>query len=235
MSRFIRKTRRLLAPLGNHTPVTLSLRLALALSLSLALHAVLWLTVEVAPLAPARAKPALSAALVMKAPVRTEPAFMLPPYLVEPLEDARVVPPKQETLEPLFQRGPFELAAEAAATPSHPDEQPALVVARPDAVFYSATEVDRAAVFLNDVMPEYPPQAHADGIEGHVDVRVFIDEAGFIRDVAIDAASPPGFFEQAAISAFKTARFTPAYKNEQPVKSQKKIRIWFGLTDGGPP
>lgn len=235
MSRFVLKIRQSLAALGHHTPVVLGLRLVVAVSFSLAVHAGLWLNVKVAPPAPAQARPAFSAILVTKAPVHSEPAFLLPHQTVETSEEMGFPLPHEAMLELPPELGPLKPAAEAAVITTQLDEQPALVMVRPDAVFYSATEVDRGAVFLNDVMPEYPPQAHADGIEGHVDVRVFIDEAGFVRDVAIDEASPPGFFEQAAISAFKTARLTPAYKNEQPVKSQKKIRIWFGLTEGGPP
>lgn len=235
MSRFVLEIRKLLVPLGDHTPAVLSVRLALALSLSLAFHAGIWLGVKVAPPTPSQMRPALNVTLVATPPGRSEPTFMLPPYLSEPAQDT---PPQQLVGEqmpnPVPPQGPLELTGDAApATQLH--EQGAIVVARPNAVFYSATEVDRGAVFLNDVKPEYPPQAHADGIEGHVDVRVFIDEAGFVRDVTIDAASPPGFFEQAAIFAFRAARFTPAYKNEQPVKSQKKIRIWFGLNEGEPP
>lgn len=231
MSRFVQKIWVLLAPLGNHTPVALGVRLALALCLSLAVHAGLWLAVEVAPPTPSRMKPALSATLVAAPPGRSEPTFMLPPYRVEPPQDTRPsLLPDEQTPEPLPPQGPLELTGDTAPA-TELDEQGAIVVAPPDAVFYSASEVDRGAVFLNGVKPEYPPQAHAEGIEGHVDVRVFIDEAGFVRDVTIDAASPPGFFEQAAISAFRAARFTPAYKKEQPVKSQKKIRIWFGLSE----
>lgn len=232
MSRFILTARESLA-LSNYTPAVRTVRVALGLGLSLAIHAAAWLGIQVAPPAPAKQRAVITATLVAPAKPST-PIFMLPPYVIEPPAHPSEPPPLSEEPPLLTPPGALEFlpSGPEEPAPQNVEKSAQIMVNQPDAVFYSAGEVDRGAAFITDVQPDYPAEAHFRGVEGYVDIRVYIDEAGFVRDIRVDTAEPAGFFEEAAIAAFRTAKFAPAYKNDRPVKSQKKIRVTFGLTEG---
>lgn len=235
MSQFVYKARAFLA-LRHYTPESRAARVALALACSLALHGVIWHTVRIEPPVP-RKPPTLTAALVTRPQAPAAATFILP---ADPGQPSAPLPPREPPVSDEPQAVPLQGMLEVLPAPIESplgaeDEGtlPQIVVAQPDAVFYTAGEVDRGASFITDVQPEYPEEAHFRNIEGYVDIRIFIDEAGFVRDIKVEAAEPPGFFEEAAVSAFRTAKFDPAYKDNRPVKSQKTIRISFGLIDEG--
>ncbi|MBU4500828.1 MAG: energy transducer TonB, partial [Gammaproteobacteria bacterium] len=56
---------------------------------------------------------------------------------------------------------------------------------------------------------------------------------GRVSDLAVLSASPPGVFDESALQAFRTARFTPAQKNGRPVRALVQIEVvydWEGQT-----
>ena len=57
--------------------------------------------------------------------------------------------------------------------------------------------------------PAYPARATLEGVEGSVTLSFVVDEAGLAREIAVVAASEPGWFESAAIAALRDWRFEP--------------------------
>lgn len=207
-------------------------RIAVAALLSLGLHVVVWQSVKLAPPAPPH-RAALEARLVPQP--RSESLFTLPSEVepaIPPLPTIEEPPARMPTTSLLDPVVPVDRSV--ADDPAKPDTDtptlPQLSVAPTDAVYYKAGEVDHGAQFLNEILPEYPAEAHFRGLTGAVDLVLYIDEAGQIRDITVERAEPPGFFEEAAIKAFRTARFSPALKNGRAVKSRKNIRVSFDLT-----
>ena len=68
-------------------------------------------------------------------------------------------------------------------------------------------------------------------MRGSVDLNTelarFIDEAGTVRHVRIDGAPLLAALEEAARSAFLSARFTPGESNGAPVRSLIRVAIRF--------
>jgi TonB family protein len=58
--------------------------------------------------------------------------------------------------------------------------------------------------------PDYPQTAMAQRIGGSVTLEYTVDTRGEPRDIHVVEATPPGVFDQAAISAVKRWRYTPA-------------------------
>jgi TonB family protein len=57
----------------------------------------------------------------------------------------------------------------------------------------------------------YPPVAARMGVEGHVDLRVGIDENGDVKEVKVIRVRPPGYkFDEAAAQAMRQFKFAPA-------------------------
>lgn len=209
-----------------------ALRIGFAALLSLGLHIAIWQSVKLAPpAAPKRAAlearlvPAPKSASLFTLPSDVEPSAE-PPL---PIEEPPARMPTTSLLDPAVPIEPG-VAPNVATPDAAGTALPQLSVAPTDAVYYKAGEVDQGAQFLNEILPEYPAEAHFRGLTGSVDLVLYIDEAGQIRDITVERAEPPGFFEESAIKAFRTARFSPAIKDGRPVKSRKNIRVSFDLT-----
>ena len=72
--------------------------------------------------------------------------------------------------------------------------------------------------------PELPRQA---GIEGTVQLKVFVTRAGKVKQ-AVAMEGPDVFFD-AAIAAAKTALFAPAKQGDKPVDVWVMIPVTFKL------
>lgn len=57
--------------------------------------------------------------------------------------------------------------------------------------------------------PVYPWKAQREGIEGWVHLRFTISAEGWVEDAVIVDAQPPGYFEEAALSAVRRYRYRP--------------------------
>ncbi|MEQ8215850.1 MAG: TonB family protein [Smithellaceae bacterium] len=88
-------------------------------------------------------------------------------------------------------------------------------------------EVD-APRFLHRELPLYPHRARRLGREGKVVLKLFIDQAGKLRDVAVVEPAAYGFTE-AAVEAVKKSTFAPARRHGQSVASRAIINIRFHL------
>ncbi len=83
------------------------------------------------------------------------------------------------------------------------------------------TEKDR-------VVPDYPPDLRAQGIEGTVVLEVDIDATGNVVDVRIKR--PTGLaFDQAAMKAVRASKYNPARRGSESVAIRVTIPVKFRL------
>lgn len=88
--------------------------------------------------------------------------------------------------------------------------------------------VDHEPVPVKQVAPEYPVPASDGGIEGTVWVRCLVDELGRVRKTIITLSESP-LLNDAAVSAVRRWRFTPALLHGRPVAVWTTIPIPFKL------
>jgi protein TonB len=116
----------------------------------------------------------------------------------------------------------------AAAVAAVRDESRAPAVEVPtlvDPTWYTAKDLDLYPEALAPVDPPYP--ASVSDVTGEVTVLLAIDEYGAVQDFSVVTAQPPGYFEESALSAFRTARFTPAQRDGRPVRSRIVVKVRF--------
>ncbi len=84
--------------------------------------------------------------------------------------------------------------------------------------------VDRPPKAARQVAMAYPADAKRKGIEGHVILSILIDEEGRVRQARVLESTPPGVFDDAALSAVRQWEFEPAgYQG-------KNVRVWARQT-----
>jgi TonB family protein len=86
--------------------------------------------------------------------------------------------------------------------------------------FQGATALERRA-------PEYPRAAVANGVEGKVVVRAYIDPDGSVKQVTL--VSGPKLLSDAAIQAVRSWRFKPALQNGVPIADEQDMNFEFRL------
>jgi TonB family protein len=59
-------------------------------------------------------------------------------------------------------------------------------------------------------------------------LRLLINEAGAVDEAVAVQSDPPGVFDEAAVDAFASARFTPGRKDGNAVRSALRIELQFG-------
>jgi len=89
--------------------------------------------------------------------------------------------------------------------------------------------VDRMPVALRRIKPGYPMSARRRGITGQVLLRIFVDAEGGVREVQVQAAEPPGIFEEKAVEAARKWRFEPAMHKGTPVGVWMTLPVRFAL------
>jgi TonB family protein len=82
---------------------------------------------------------------------------------------------------------------------------------------------------IKSAKPEYPRKAELAKVEGWVELDFTVSESGQVKDIAVHAASAPGVFESAAISALSQWRYTPVVRDGKPVAQRARIRMRFAL------
>ncbi len=211
-------------------------RLGLALLCSLALHLALLLGVRVRPAALPEAQPAaLQVRLVAVKPEQPHVATGKTDAVAKratPEVSHQPAPPK-----PLAEHGNSPSAAPVPPRPSKPqavdvsDARPSMAIPLvDDPVFYPAKQLDVQPTALQLIKPAYPDEAAQHNIQGSVLLLLLIDESGRVREASVVEARPEGYFEEAALSAFRAARFRPAERKGRVVKSRALIRVSFELT-----
>lgn len=210
------------------------LRLLVAGALAISLHAAL--------LMPSRPT------LVGSASTETAPAMVVRLLTREvvvpgapdvPAETAAVLAPEVSppgsapTLarEPAREADPAVAAAPARAAKAVPDvaapvpTPPAPPGLPPAPDYFSGGRLDPGPRPLEDVDPLYPEEAKQQ--EGSVVLRLLINEAGTVDNVAVVRAYPAGLFEHSALEAFGKAKFSPGRMLGVAVKSQITIEVMF--------
>jgi TonB family protein len=84
---------------------------------------------------------------------------------------------------------------------------------------------------VKSVKPVYPKKANLSKIQGWVELDFTVTESGEVKDIAVHAASAPGVFEEAAISALSQWRYQPILRDAEPTAQRARIRIRFALAD----
>ncbi|HUF19600.1 MAG TPA: energy transducer TonB [Burkholderiales bacterium] len=124
---------------------------------------------------------------------------------------------------------PVSEASDAAALPAA--EQSFTL---PDLVYYPVSDLDVYPVPVSPISVSSADAVREAGIPpARVSLWVSIDETGWPAEVAIHDSDPEAVFDDAAMTALRGARFSPARKDGRPVRSRVLIELEFGrvLTD----
>lgn len=94
---------------------------------------------------------------------------------------------------------------------------------------YESDALDQRPGITKRVEPEYPAKARRMNIQGKVAVQMVIDTSGMPRNCSVVRADPSGYFEDAAIAAASSMRFTPGKLKGQPVNTLVLLPFTFRL------
>lgn len=187
-------------------------RLLVGLAVSVSVHLLVMLavrpvTVAYAPPQPLRVEirdvtPAADAAAI----TASQSDFSAPAASAPAAPDAAKPDPREQAQEP--HSGPdFGLATDR---------------------YYASNEVDvRAEPIGETPLLVYPRPAYQQRIAGKVVVSILISQLGNVDDVAVVKAEPAGVFEEAALSAARELKFSPALRAGRAVKSKKLVEVKF--------
>ncbi len=114
-------------------------------------------------------------------------------------------------------------AKPVASSPSSGIEVPLIR----DPTYYPTKQLDELPQPLAMIRPDCPAAAVGSRINGRVQLLLLIDEYGMVNDASIIEAAPDRVFEEATLSAFRVARFSPAQRQGHPVKSRVILRVNF--------
>jgi len=128
--------------------------------------------------------------------------------------------PTSFVVAPPLEPTPPEPAPVVAAAPVAPPAPPP-----PPPGNLSASAVQ----YLEPLQVEYPRLSKRLGEAGVVMLRVFIDEAGRVRDVQVSRTSGHPRLDDAAMAAVQKARFKPPSENGQAVSGYAQVPVDFQL------
>lgn len=94
-------------------------------------------------------------------------------------------------------------------------------------VVMTADTVDELPVPVQQAAPQPPARARQKGISGVVLVSLLIGVDGRVQDVDVLESRPTGVFDEAAITAVKQWRYTPAQYQGEPVPLRIDVPIRF--------
>ena len=94
---------------------------------------------------------------------------------------------------------------------------------------YESDSLDERPSITRRVEPEYPAKARRMNVQGKVAVQMVIDTSGLPHNCSVVRAEPSGYFEEAAIAAASSMRFTPGKLKGQPVNTVVLLPFTFRL------
>jgi len=170
----------------------------------------------VAPAAPPKITPPPPPAPPVRRPIPPQPRSMItaPPT---PAPAPFVAPPPREP-------APIEPAPVAVAAPVAPVAPPPPPAPAPPRNL-SASSVQ----YLEPLQVDYPRLSKRLGETGVVMLRIFIDEAGRVRDAQVSRTSGHPRLDDAAMAAVQKARFRPPSENGQAVSGYAQVPVDFQL------
>lgn len=137
------------------------------------------------------------------------------PRLADGAEKAAAEKPKAKAEQP--QKPP----ASPASSPGSGVEVPVIR----DPTYYPARQLDVYPRLATEVQRKCPDAAVAQHVNGSVQLLLLIDEYGILNEASVVDAKPAGMFEETALQAFRAARFVPAEKQGNHVKSRVLLRV----------
>lgn len=172
-------------------------------------------------------------AVFLPAPVPVEVRFL-------PAEHRPFEPPKPMVAKPTLR--PVEISIPTVApveiSPPHaPTNAITVAVAPTPPAAASASPALEAAplpprfdlAYLRNPAPAYPPLSRRLKEEGRVMLRVLVDARGEVRTVELANSSGHARLDQAAVTAVRHWRFTPARSGERAVDGWALVPIVFQL------
>lgn len=96
-------------------------------------------------------------------------------------------------------------------------------------VVMTADTLDVAPRPLDRTPPRYPAAARKQGVEGVVVLNLLIDAGGRVTRAKVLESSPPGVFDQAALAAAKSWRFSPGTLGGEARASWQRQELRFSL------
>lgn len=164
-----------------------------------------------------------------------------PPDVLDPLGEVEVELDVVAQVEaPTAERRPNESTSPSTATtsasspaprrePVAPSTSTAASMAQP-AVRFAGASVDRPPRSMpTNRAPDYPPSARYDRSEGRVTLRVAIDDAGEVADIAIHRSSGDYRLDEAALAAVRLWRFYPSVVGGAPAAAEVLVPVRFTL------
>jgi len=145
----------------------------------------------------------------------------LPESIATPLTEA--VTRAETPVDMTVPSGKASGSAQISALPSLPIDI--------DTTWYQAREVDQHPKAIGAVEPVYPEEAKRRNLEGTLKLMLKIDPLGRVLSAEVVEATPPDVFNEAALAAFREARFHPAIRDGRPVRYQAYMRVEFRLRD----
>lgn len=92
-----------------------------------------------------------------------------------------------------------------------------------------AIQIARELTPLVRILPIYPEQARARGIEGYVTLRFTVTETGAVADPEVIASEPPGYFDRYAIRAVLKWKYQPQLADGKAVSVVTVTRVNFAM------
>ncbi len=94
---------------------------------------------------------------------------------------------------------------------------------------YASDHVDQRPSVSRRSVPAYPANAKRLNIEGKVILQLVVDVKGEPNNCTVVSATPPGYFEEAALDAAKKMRFIPGKLSGRPVNTLVVLPFAFQL------
>jgi protein TonB len=123
------------------------------------------------------------------------------------------------------QTAPVPAPQPTVAAPIQTPQQQAPAIREGDLV--DVTELDKLPEPLGIIRPVYPPLAAAQRAEANVILSALISENGDVTEVKVLRGDSRFGFNEAAIRAMRSVRFTPAIKDGKRVKTWRPQTIFF--------
>jgi protein TonB len=95
---------------------------------------------------------------------------------------------------------------------------------------YGEDAVEQPPSVAVQIAPEYPQRARRMSVQGRVEVRLVVDEAGKPQACVVHKADPAGYFEEAALAAARKTRFNPGKLRGRPVNTLVHLSFVFVLS-----
>jgi protein TonB len=96
-----------------------------------------------------------------------------------------------------------------------------------DPTYYPAKQLDVYPQPLGQIRLDYPESAASAKVDGRLLILLLIDEFGVVNDASVVESQPEGYFEDAALTVFRAARFSPAQKQGRAVKSRVLLQVKY--------